>query len=488
VNLKELREEINAQLDYNPDLKQYRDIVSRVINRHYLQISSQYPWLFMQNKENLTLKPDVAAATASDSGSTLYLQRHSTNQRYVEFYEASTGGSAVTDAAFLNKSTTDGQTLVVTISGTEHEYLITQSFGLTDALHIEPLAGSDELPLALFSTRSADWKIEYRKYPLPRDCVEILGVNSRDDDKGRLIFIDSKKEELLYLDRDNTGDSVVLVEEMASSDPPPPAAPIVKLSTTPEGLISSASSRNILNVPAVEYCYTFLYAGRESAPSPVVTFTLADHDPTGSTPYRVDLRGLINSTWRPTPSDKTRRSTGRRKRIYRRIPLTTSKPRFATDHLYGVWVHVEDVDSGDTSYTDDGRLTDMPDGDIFKQAYSLSEPGPRQYIRAYRTPNVEKKVEVRYAVRPTRMSADGDQPLWPGQYHHLLVYKVLEDLCLMHGMNAQAGIYERRALELLKRMKDKYLSRTDRPYIRGSFERSLFSYRHRERWGVPSKS
>ena len=486
MNLKELREEINAQLDYNPDLKQYRDIVSRVINRHYLQISSQYPWLFMQNKENLTLKPDVAAATASASGSTLYLQRHSNNPRYVEFYEASTGGSAVTTAGFLNKSTTDGQTLVVTISGTDHEYLITQSSGLTNALHVEPLAGSDELPVSLSTTRSADWKIEYRKYPLPRDCVEILGVNSRDDDKGRLIFIDSKKEELLYLDRDNTGDSVVLVEEMAGSDPPPPAAPIAELS--PVGITATDESRTILATPTVEYCYTFLYAGRESAPSPVVTFTLADHDPSEVTPYYVKLRGLIRSSWRPDPDNNNRYSTGRRKRIYRRFPLTTNKPGFAMDHLYGVWVHVEDVDSDAPVFTDDGRFTSMPDGDIFKQAFSLSEPGPRQYIRAYRTPNAEKKVEVRYAVRPTRMSADGDQPLWPGQYHHLLVYKVLEDLCLMHGMNAQAGIYERRALELLKRMKDKYLSRTDRPYIRGSFERSLFSYRYRERWGVPSKS
>ena len=38
VNLKELRQEVNAALDYNPDLAQYRDIVARVLNRHYLQI------------------------------------------------------------------------------------------------------------------------------------------------------------------------------------------------------------------------------------------------------------------------------------------------------------------------------------------------------------------------------------------------------------------------------------------------------------------
>ena len=45
MNLLELREEINSALDYNPDLKQYRDMTARVLNRHYLQISTQYPWL-----------------------------------------------------------------------------------------------------------------------------------------------------------------------------------------------------------------------------------------------------------------------------------------------------------------------------------------------------------------------------------------------------------------------------------------------------------
>ena len=46
MNLKELTQEVNTALDYNPDLSAYKDQVARVLNRHYLQISSQYPWLF----------------------------------------------------------------------------------------------------------------------------------------------------------------------------------------------------------------------------------------------------------------------------------------------------------------------------------------------------------------------------------------------------------------------------------------------------------
>lgn len=484
MNLRELREEINAQLDYNPDLKQYRNIVTRVINRHYLLISSQYPWLFMQKKEELNLKADVAAATASSAGAALYIQRDASNPRKVEFYAASAGGSAVTDAGFLNNIDTDGQTLVVTISGTDYELLITQAEGLSDSMYVEPLKGTSELPVSLSTTRGSDWKIEYRKYPIPRDAVEVLGVMSRDDDRGRLVYIDSKKEELLHLDRDNTGDSIVLIEEMAEVDPGPVSAPIVERGGG--SLALTGESRDLFNIPEVEYCYTFVHAGRESSPSPVATFKLSEQSDT-TTPYTVDIRGLMRSSWRPVSTDYTLYETGRRKRIYRRIPLDTSKPGFAADHVYGAWVRIKDVDSSDIAYTDVGRHTRLPEGDIFTLLHSLDEPGHRQYLRAYRTPDADKKVEMRYAVRPNRMSADGEQPLWPPQYHHLLVYRVLEDLCLMHGMNKQSGIYERRANELLKRMKDKYLTRTDRPYIRGSFERDLSSYRNSERWGIPTK-
>ena len=73
MNLKELRQEVNAALDYNPDLAQYRDIVARVLNRHYLQISSQYQWSFLQKTHEITLKAKIEGGTGktitvSDSG------------------------------------------------------------------------------------------------------------------------------------------------------------------------------------------------------------------------------------------------------------------------------------------------------------------------------------------------------------------------------------------------------------------------------------
>ena len=63
MNLLELRQEINAALDYNPDLKQYRDISARIINRHYLQLSTQYPWLFLHKTYRMTLRADIEGAS-----------------------------------------------------------------------------------------------------------------------------------------------------------------------------------------------------------------------------------------------------------------------------------------------------------------------------------------------------------------------------------------------------------------------------------------
>ena len=63
MNLKELVQEVNSALDYNPDIRAYTDQVVRVLNRHYLQVSSQYPWKFLQKKDEVVLRPDITGGT-----------------------------------------------------------------------------------------------------------------------------------------------------------------------------------------------------------------------------------------------------------------------------------------------------------------------------------------------------------------------------------------------------------------------------------------
>ena len=123
------------------------------------------------------------------------------------------------------------------------------------------------------------------------------------------------------------------------------------------------------------------------------------------------------------------------------------------------------------------------DGEMSKVKV-LDESGPRQTIKVYRPPSQDMDVEIRYLSRPKRLVADADTPEWPVRYHHLLVYMALADICLQHGMATQAQLYGRKSVELLDRMKQKYLSRTNRKYIRRGFDRTLFSG---ERFGVPTK-
>ena len=94
-------------------------------------------------------------------------------------------------------------------------------------------------------------------------------------------------------------------------------------------------------------------------------------------------------------------------------------------------------------------------------------------------------VEVRYLTGVRRLHADQDVPEWPVAYHHLLVYKSLEDICLMNGMPQQSGIYEGRSKSLLNNMRAKYLARNDRILIRRGFDSHMLQ---RERWGIPSKT
>ena len=123
------------------------------------------------------------------------------------------------------------------------------------------------------------------------------------------------------------------------------------------------------------------------------------------------------------------------------------------------------------------------DGEMQK-VKNLDECGPRQSIRVYRPPSQDMNVEIRYLSRPKRLVANGDSPEWPPQYHHLLVYMTLKDVCLQHGMTTQAQLYERKSDELLYQMKQKYLTRTNRKYVRKGFDRNIIAG---ERFGVPTK-
>ena len=749
MNLKELIEEVNSALDYNPDLEAYKSQVSRVINRHYLQISSQYPWLFRQKTVPLTLRADIKGS--ADSRLMVGRKEHYGSSNIL-YFEGTTDGSA---EIFVNPEML-GNTLVIegneTITdwdsiahgSSEREFTVTAIFdhpseeppghevnsitgtrgGLLDtdfgdgapqtrsvgyegtsraggmvgaefpdghrpgngcgividrplidpstvtytvATSEDDVAGKFNPDGSYNSDRTItkeyyeDWSIEFRKYYLPEDCIEVLGIVDRGlkssvhsqtthkgqpltrtststaPDRGRLIFIDSAKEEQLYLDRDSPGDPVIGIEGMPTYVTPPQDAPIVigveggiydgdRLAGGGNALGGAFLAFNryinkymyvvpkphLITKPGLlyeaeyEYCYTFVEGGVESAPSPVTRLPavtnnrekfryavihgestqgnflrngqmrqmvlggshealfgddISTHIESGFKHWtESDREGDAVESDTPITGDhvslnKVTRFTGRLKRFYRRkVPPTkaaveqmysgtlpssvttygvtdasegVNNPEILSAYMghrhqgNGGWMHIGDqLDDGgavDVGIKQQEFVSEREFGHFkrnwfhefqgptflgWPQSYwmmkgywtyhdgelqkirRLDETGPRQSIRIYRPPSRDMDIEIRYLSRPKRLVANGDTPEWPPQYHHLLVYMALADICLQHGMNNQATLYQRKSEDLLDRMKQKYLSRTNRKYVRQGFSRSIMSG---ERFGIPSK-
>lgn len=453
MNFREIRQEIFSALDYNPDLAAYRDQVSRVVNRHYQQVSTQYPWLFLQKVAKLSLKATVSGSAAATISSPA----------------TGAAGSAITDnGRIVTLTATDGtvfsadmegQTLV---DGTD-EYTVQQFISTTRLM-------LSTTPVTRFNA-STTWSIQYRRYPVPDLATEILGIMSRDDDRGRLLYIDRRKEEEHFLDRDTTGDPVVFIEDEHQQDQSPTLAPTLAAATGGTG-----TGGALLNSTEYQYCYTHHREGRETPPSLVSSVTT----PTTGTPV-ITVNGLDEVRWYDDTSNNQYRDSGVVTNIYRRDKTNN-----------GPWVRVAELPSTDTNgYQDDELFSGFNTGQNAAISYNqgdyliLDYQQPRPYLRAWYTAASDLDVELRYLIGLRRLHADSDVPEWPVAYHHLLVYSSLADICLMNGMTQQAGIYESRAKRLLDNMRAKYLARNDRILIRRGFERHLLE---RERWGIPSKT
>lgn len=419
--MKQLREEVNNGLDYNPDMAAYRDRVARNLNRHYLQLSGQYNWLFLQPVVDLQLRATVTGS----AGVTTVISAGNVR--------------LVTGSGTAFRSDMEGQTFV-TPSGTEHTIASVSS---ATVMYLSTVA--------VAFAASSSWSIRYDTYALPVDCAQVLGVMSRADDRGRLTYLDRRKEEEEFLDKDQSGDPLVYIEDEHKTLRPPDLPPTLAVS----------SSGTLVASTKYEYCYTFTYEGRESPPSPVVSAT------TTASFRTITVAAMENTTW-GSGADLS----GKLKQVYRR-DVTNA----------GRWFRVvEDLIETDLDHVDDRVLPAYAYN--YDDVVVLDTARLRQYVRFWWTAESDLVLQVRYLKQVRRMVADSDYPEWPDKYHHLLVYKVLEDACLEFGMTQQAGIYGGRAEKLLGRMRDKYLSRSDRQYVRRGFDSKLLQP---ERWGSPVK-
>ena len=83
--------------------------------------------------------------------------------------------------------------------------------------------------------------------------------------------MDARKEENLYLDRSDTGNPFVSVEEMHDNIQSPDCPPI--FNNRIEEIFGSVLPK-VVAPYRIEYCYTFIYAGMEGPPSEVLAVDL----------------------------------------------------------------------------------------------------------------------------------------------------------------------------------------------------------------------
>lgn len=424
MNLKDIIEEVNNLLDYNPDLQPYKDAVSRTVSRHYQEISSLRPWLFMQN----VVPFPVFATVTPTTGPTVTVTSGT--------YSATLGGVLVVPSSWIGAvfNAPDGNAYRVVNIDAGGVFFFTPAY-----------AG----PSVAAST---SWTITFDRYALPADCADPLGFMDRENERGRLLFIDRRREEELFLDANDGGDVFVMIEDLHISDRPPEYA-----------MGAALAAGGTLPVGAeFEYCYTFNLEGRESPPSIPVTAPkiTAGNQSVVLTGLEDTRDGLLRTGIRKVLYRRNKGGNGR----WLRLPLSVPTSVFESA----------------ITYTDTGALSPPVGEDAV-----LAPQEPRQYVRAYYTAEADAKLELRYLRKPRRLQADSDVPLWPEQYHVLLVYRVLQDICMQSGMTGQATMYERRANDVMRRMEGRWLARNDKNLIRQGF--SYGGFPDFERWGNPRK-
>ena len=448
MNVKEIRQRIFDQMDYFPDLQQYRDSVVRRMNDRYQELCDSAHWLWIQKESAVNLKAQITGS------STNTLTHTAANPR-----KLTTSFSCTTQM--------EGQKIENTDTG--------KFFTIVRAYDVNTLFISDDFVLTgAASTDYENFKITFSRVALPKDCVEVLGFMDRKADRGRLSFINRRREERVYLDKDTTGDPSIIVEDEHIIDEPPMLTPnisyvgrettVLELNAI-HGYFSNLFTHGTINPlnslsprATYEYLYTIYREGRESPPSETVSVTISEID----TGYNgVFLSGFENTGYYQTSNSTVRIENGMYKHIYRRdvtndgkwmlvgtIPSTTQ-----------VFVDRELVPKDPFHYLMSGlanyRYTSTTDIIRFK------DPGPYQYVRFWYTPDEDKSISIRYHYRPNSLVADNDAPLIPIQYHQILVYMVLQDMFLQMQDTVQSQLFERRAGAMLAQLRRRYLARED---------------------------
>jgi len=438
-NLGEILQDLHDKLDFNPDLKPYKNSLIRRVNDHYREVCTENPWLFLQKTITLQLRATVDGSTGVTA------EVPSANRRRVD----GTGTSWRADMA--------GMTITFGTGTSAVDYVIQSVDADNQYLYLTRTA-----PGAIAAT--TDWHIRYPQYTLPADFVDLLGLVSRTDGLGELRFIDRAQENAADLEgiAAGTGTSYMAYLVDTIHDTPPSSAPTV--ATQSGGSLEAATE--------YAYAYAWVREGREGPMSPIATIETTMSDKT----VRITP---ASSEWRlPSGGGSPTLESGIHRALYRR-----------DDTNDGAWLRITTLTVNSPIYYDDADV--LPE--YAPNLLEVDAPGwsgPREQIRFWYTAGEDRELELRYHYQPPPLIADTDRPHLPRQRESMLVDLVMQELTQKVGDDRGYKHYSARVKEHREKMIGKHLRRSKQRTARMGWKTSTNLGNHGRGmvYGIPSKT
>ncbi len=494
MNLQELREKTTKLMDYNPEASVYRNSMFELINDAYMEIWTKRPWLFTHKTAELSLYPDI---TNQSTGIGIQAEEWT---RYIEFGDSMDELNANGNGGWCDHWS--GQPME--IEGREYEVLAidtTQSLWLK-----EPFRGTDLDP----DDESNSWSLKHRYYFLPADCLSLLSFYHADKPATGGSFqhapsLPILQGEINRFPYDTTGaHAQVIIREPDMKIPEAYKTNLVWTSS------EDFDSDNIANGTWVEVCWAFEWAGRygalsepqlDDAPSlqgvthNTLEIQFQTHDgkavvaPTRTTQEKVyplhweHLNKVVffNANLDPATGDRLGPPCWVQMLNFapdgdpsEYTPIRGDYLDSSVNVLYaGCFDPAGASTSGPKSYGLPGLQNLSVGSRYLENTIQVIRPWPRvtstdidypldrdEEAPPYRSSPWEpfKRAIIRYIKKPLPLSFKTDTPDMPSEFHLLIVYQAMQNICTRIGDMNMALFYEKRVNTELKSLERRYLN------------------------------
>lgn len=320
--------------------------------------------------------------------------------------------------------------------------------------------------------------IKHRRWPLPPDCVDLLGILNRQDQYGPLSGLSQWEENQYPLYETETSTPVAFVLDGQSAQEwrgdlkdrgnyqdhmgdtwgqlamsrPPDVSEVVMVGTT--GFPGKPDRLD----PTISYDYMFTYAscGLESGPSQTVSATPgAGND---QLQIRLPLVNYILGRYEPG-APAVAEGMGVYTKVYRRKQATEPNGPQGAWYYVGWPMSTIQVPFGSQPNVRPNNNNVWYDGiDETNLVTRYDESLPTAFVRLYPKPDKTYRLRMRYHYRPPLLEEDRDVPHIPQEYQSLLIHLVVEQIAAQTDGTALAIHHAKLSASLLEKMRRRYLT------------------------------